>query len=546
MNVSPDTIVAAFERVVAKRRDEVAIIADGAATTFGELSAGAEPWVRALVALGVGKGDRIGVLLPNTIEWLYLDLAAGTVGAIVVPVNGRYRSAELDKFLRAADLRVLFAHDTFLTNRYLDRLTEVIPELASAKPGEWKAARYPSLEHVIAMGAERLPGMMPRERFLAGAGAVDERRVRAAESHVGPRDPAFIFYTSGSTGEPKGVVAPQDSVVNMRRYARAQGMTADDRMLCPMPLYYIGGHFVSFLTPLLNGSSVVLGQTFDLDEIVTLVKAYDLTFFGHVPPTFTQLMRHPKLEGTDLSSVRVAFVAGSAFSLAQLQGWSKRLGIARFMGGFGMTETLGGASCTSADDPLDIVGTTVGRPIDGFEFRILDPETKAPVPVGQPGELWVRGRTMLGYHGMGEREMRDYVTPDGWFRTGDLLLERPDGRYAYVARLKDLIKVRGENVSAPQVEADLVRHPDVVEAAVVGVADEERGEAVVAYVQRAPGSTLSREALRAWCKGRMAPHKVPQHVVWIDAAESWPRTPSAKIAKATLRATFKPESVDTR
>ena len=499
MNLSPDTIVAAFERVATERRHEIAVITGGVATTFGELLDAAEPWTRALFALGVGKGDRIGVLLPNTIEWLYLDLAAGRAGAIVVPVNGRYRPAELDKFLRAADLRVLFAHDTFLTNRYLDRLTEVIPELAAAKPGEWKAERYPSLEHVIAMGAERLPGMMPREQFLAGGSAVDGKSVRAAQARVGPRDPAFIFYTSGSTGEPKGVVAPQDSVINLRRYARAQSMTPDDRMLCPMPLYYIGGHFVSFLTPLLVGSSVVLGQTFDLDEIVTLIQAHHVTFFGHVPSTFTQLMHHPKLADSDLSSVRVAFVAGSAFSLAQLEAWSKRLRIARFLGGFGMTETLGGASCTAPDDPLDIVGTTVGRPNDGFEFRTLDPQTQTPVAVGQPGELWVRGRTMLGYYGMSEGEMRDYVTPDGWFRTGDLLLERPDGRYAYVARLKDLIKVRGENVSAPQVEADLVRHPDVVEAAVVGVADEERGEAVVAYVQRAAGSTLSKEALRAWC-----------------------------------------------
>ena len=541
MTARPGTLVAAFERVCAERGDHVAVIAQGTATTFSELRRNAEPWARALHALGVGKGDRIGILLPNTIEWLYLDLAAGRAGAVVVPINGRYRPLELDKFLCSADLRVVFAHDSFLTNRYLDRLGEVLPELVGSKPGEWRSARYPSLEHVVAMGSERLPGMLPRESFLAGAERVDPDLVAEAEARVGPRDPGFIFYTSGSTGEPKGVVAPQDSVVNLQAYARAQGMTPDDRMLCPMPLYYIGGHFVSFLTPLLNGSSVVLGQTFDLDEIISLVRAHGVTFFGNVPPTFTQMMHHPALEGTDLSGVRVAFVAGSTFSLAQIQKWSDRLGIRRFMTGFGMTETLGGASCTSPDDPLEIVGTTVGKPIEGFEFRILEPETRERVALGQPGELWVRGRTMLGYHGISASELREYVTPDGWFRTGDLLLERPDGRYAYVARLKDLIKVRGENVSAPQVEAELARHPEIVEAAVVGVADAERGEAVVAYVQRTVGSSLSKQTLRAWCKERMAPHKVPQHVVWIDQPESWPRTPSAKVAKAVLRTSFQRE-----
>jgi fatty-acyl-CoA synthase len=541
MSDAPDTLVAAFERVCAERAEHVAVITGGKSLTFRELRANAEPWGRALLALGVKKGDRVGVLLPNVIEWLYLDFAAGCLGAVIVPVNGRYRPGELEKFLRAAELRVLFAHDEFLTNRYLDRLAEVIPELVNAKPGEWRSAKFPSLEHVVAMGETRLPGMLPRERFLACAPTVEAKRLAEQTRRVGPRDPAFIFYTSGSTGEPKGVVAPQDSVVNLRSYARAQGMSVDDRMLCPMPLYYIGGHFVSFLTPLLNGSSVVLGQTFDVDEIVSLVLEHGVTFFGNVPPTFTQIMHHPALEGRDLSGVRAGFVAGSAFTLAQLETWSKRLGIPRFMGGFGMTETLGGASCTSPDDPFEIAGTTVGRPIDGFEFRILDPETREPMPVGQPGELWVRGRIMLGYHGMSKAEYAEYVTPDGWFRTGDLLLERPDGRYTYVARLKDMIKVRGENVSAPQVEAELVRHPEIVEAAVVGVADEQRGEAVVAYVQRGAASTLTKDALRAWCKERMAPHKVPQHFVWIDRAESWPRLPSAKIAKATLRATFEPE-----
>src|SRR6185503_19443598 len=139
---------------------------------------------------------------------------------------------------------------------------------------------------------------------------------------------------------------------------------------------------------------------------------------------FTQMMHHPALQGRTLASVRLAFVAGSTFSLGQLEQWSKRLGIPRFMCGFGMTETLGGASCSAPDDSLEIVGTTVGRPIDGFEFEIRDPDTQAPLAAGQPGELWVRGRIMLGYHGLGEREMRDYRTPDGWFRTGDLLMER--------------------------------------------------------------------------------------------------------------------------
>jgi fatty-acyl-CoA synthase len=203
-----------------------------------------------------------------------------------------------------------------------------------------------------------------------------------------------------------------------------------------------------------------------------------------------------------------------------------------------MTETLGGATVTAPGDSLEIVGTTIGRPLPCFEFRLVDPETREDVGPGEPGELWVRGKILLHYHGMPDDEWREYVTPDGWFRTGDVLCLRPDGRYSYVVRIKDMIKVGGENASGPQVEADLKRHPEVVEAAVVGVPDERRGEAILAYVQRADGSMLTDDALREWCKDRMAPFKIPRHVVWIDDATEWPRTVSDKIAKQELRARY--------
>jgi fatty-acyl-CoA synthase len=428
--------------------------------------------------------------------------------------------------------------DEFMSNDFVERIGALVPELAAAEPGVWRSERFPFLEKVVSMGDNRLPGMITRADFLAAGETVAHDAVAAAQSCVGPRDPLYIFYTSGSTGEPKGVVVPNSAVINLRSYFDALGLTPDDRALVPMPLSYVGGHFMAFLGPLFNGSSAVIAHRFDVDESIELIKRYGVTFFGTTPPVYTQMVHHPAMRGGDLSGIELAFVAGSSFTVDQLKLWSEGLGLRKFAAGYGMTETLGGATVTTPGDPIDVVGTTIGRPLSCFEFELRDAVTRQLVERGTPGELWVRGEIMLRYHGMGEAEWREYVDDEGWFRTGDMLRELPDGYYEYVVRIKDMIKVGGENASAPQVEAELNRHPEIVDSAVIGVPDDRRGEAIVAFLQRAEGSTLTTEELRCWCKERMAPFKVPQHVVWIGDPSDWPRTVSGKTAKPVLRQRF--------
>jgi fatty-acyl-CoA synthase len=282
----------------------------------------------------------------------------------------------------------------------------------------------------------------------------------------------------------------------------------------------------------------VIAHRLDVDESIELIKRYDVTFFGTTPPVYTQMLHHPAMRGDDLSGIKLAFVAGSSFTVDQLKLWSEGLGLRNFAAGYGMTETLGGATVTTPGDTIEVVGTTIGRPLSCFEFELRDPVTRHVVERGTPGELWVRGKIMSRYHGMDDAEWREYVDDEGWFRTGDMLRERPDGYYEYVVRIKDMIKVGGENASAPQVEAELNRHPEIVDSAVIGVPDERRGEAIAAFLQRAEGSRLTAEELRAWCKERMAPFKVPQHVVWIEDPADWPRTVSGKTAKPLLRQRF--------
>jgi len=535
MTQSSGTLSNALDEAIERFGDRVALVDGDSAYTYGELRENARPHERALLGLGIEKGDRVAVLMPNSVEWFYLLSAIARAGAVLVPVNARLRPGEIDTLFRSAQPRALFMADEFMTNDFLERIGALVPELVDAEAGTWRSERYPSLEHVVAMGADRLKGMTTRDDYLAGGDTVAVDAVDQAQASVGPRDPLYIFYTSGSTGEPKGVIVPNDAVENLRSYFGALELTEDDRVMVPMPVSYVGGHMMGFLGPLLNGSKAILAHTFDIDESIRLIKQHQVTFYGTSPPVWTQMMHHPTMKDGDLSELKLAFVAGSASTLEQLQMWSEAFGISNFAAGYGMTETLGGATITSPGDPLELVGSTVGKPLSCFEFELRDPDTRHLVEPGLPGELWVRGKILLRYQGMSDEEFAQYVDDEGWFQTGDMLRERPDGYYEYVVRLKEMIKVGGENASAPQVEAELNRHPEIVDTAVIGVPDERRGEVIAAFIQRTEGSELTLEELQAWCKERMAPFKVPRHVVWIDDPEEWPRTAAGKTAKPVLR-----------
>ena len=530
---APSTVAAAFVDSVRRHADRPALVLlDGTTLSYAELGVRVRIAVSVLRALGLAPGDRIAIWLPNVPQWPVLEFAAALLGLLIVPVNARFRADEAGYVLRVSGARVLFTQHAFMTNGYVGRLRE----LARGPIGHGDEAAIdalPALRRVVLVDDhDGEPGTTPWSRLAAGATPADDLDALAGART--PQDRLWLFWTSGSTRAPKGAVLTQSAVTNVWNWSAMAGYRADDRVLVSRPYFYIAGNFWCLLAPMLHGAAAVVGQQFTPQEIVALCARERVTVLSGNPLLLKGVVDDPAYDADAFRHVRFGYFGGSTVSLPDLERIRARIGFDYLLQPYGMTELEGFATSTHPDDPLEIVFGTVGRPLPGIEMRLTDPATGAPVPRGQPGELWTRGRGLVDYEGVSDADRARLFDADGWFRTGDLLRLRDDDRWEFVGRAKDLIKVGGENVTAGEIEAMLTTHPEVANAAVVPLADERRGEVPLAFVELRGGAPLDGDAMRAWCRARMAPFKVPVRFVAV-APGAWPMTATNKIAKHLLR-----------
>jgi fatty-acyl-CoA synthase len=499
---------------------------------FAEWVEQAEAVARGLVALGVHKGDRVGLWLPNTPAWPVCELACAFIGAVVVPINLRLRSRELAHVLRYADLSVLVMVPRFLTNPLWERLVELMPAAAATDADRpLYAADFPTLRHVVVVGGEGADptGGIPFTDLVERGRAVPGALVEAARATADVDDLLFMFWTSGTTSAPKGVLHTHRVVSNIRNVAAHIGLEAEDVVVANKPWFYIAGNFWTMLMPALTGATVVVCQTFRPDEVLGAMTAHPVNVVMATPFALGDYLEafDPQVHAL---TPQKSIVIGGAPPGAELIGRARQVFRARdIIQVYGMTETQGYSLATprGADDAT--VAETVGWPLPGFECRVVDPQTGLDVPDGTPGELWVRGRTLKEYY---KKPWTETFRQDFWFPTGDLFVRTERG-YQVVGRIKDVIKVGGENVAAEEVEQVLLTHPAIVKAAVVGVPDVARGEVCAAFVQWRD-EPVPEADLREWCRTQMAPFKVP-HYVRTVAADGWPLTDSLKIRKTVLR-----------
>ena len=501
--------------------------------SFRQISQEVDRLARGFIHIGVAPGERVCLWLTNCPEWIFAMFALARIGAVHVPVNTRFRVADLEYVLVQSEAATLITHDVSGPVDYLAMARELLPAPRDPDDRLVRTAAVPAMRRLVIKSDRRHPGVYSWPDVLDGARHVDEAVLRARAAAVRPTDTVFIMYTSGTTGFPKGVMRDHSLLRSMLdRHARL-GITERDVIINYLPLFHIFGYVDGPLGTLIGGHRQVLTETFDAEAALDLVEREGATLLHGFETHMKALADAQEARPRNLSTLRTGILAvGMASAVPTAYRARRLLAPIRHLTAYGITEVGANVSMSDLDATDEQACETSGRACPGFELRVVDPETGRDRPVGVAGELWVRTRYMMqGYYGKPEETARALDT-DGWFHTGDMALLRPDGYMRFVGRYKDMLKVGGENVDPMEVEGHLLRHPAVHQVAVVGYPDARLTEVAVAFVIPKDGAAITGAALIAACRGRIASFKIPRHVFLVD---SLPTTSSGKIRKVDLR-----------
>ncbi len=507
-----------------------ALVFGGERCTFAQVRDAVVRSAKGFMALGVKPGEHVMLFLPNSIEWIHAFYGLAKIGAVLVPVNTRFRTVDLEYVLRQSDAATLVIAHSFGGVDFVAMLRELVPAVDVAG-ADIASTRFPRLRRVLVTGEPGPAGTLPWARLLAAGSAVTDAALRMRATAVDPAAPALMLYTSGTTGAPKGALHSHAMLRTVADGASRLGITARDAILLFLPLFHSMGLYLGGMLFLATGARLVLMDRFDAGgalehierERVSLLLGFDTHYFD--------LLEHPDFRTRDHASVRLGMVPAGAAGVEPLARRVNRE-LCRSFSGYGSSECGTGIALTFIDAPEGERCTGSGFPLPGYAYQTRDPETGHPTPPAVPGELWVRGYgVMLGYHGKPEETARAFDA-ERWFRTGDMAVIDADGFLRYMGRYKDMLKVGGENVDPTEVEAFLEGHPDIAQVKIVGVPDARLGEAPVACVIARAGRVVSIAAVRAFCAGRIASFKTPRWVVIVDA---YPMTTTGKVQRALLR-----------
>jgi fatty-acyl-CoA synthase len=527
--------------VGARHAGREAIVGDDRRIAYAELYREAERYARAFLALGVGKGDKVALWLPNRPAWLFAQYGCALIGAVVVALNTRYKARELGYILAQSDATSLLLTDHLGPVDYLEILGEALPGLASAVPGELEADGFPHLRRVIVDADDPYPGCLRLSDALeAGAdGALDAALARAA-ARVAPDDPLTILYTSGTTSFPKGAVISHRNAVPHGWYCgEVLAVTPADRVLHALPFSGTWGGLNIPLTTLSHGGTLVLMETFEPGVTLHLMERERITMWNAVDAMAIGVLDHGDLARRDRSALRTGgfgMTGGGRDGLfEEILG---RLGVPLAYQPYGMTELNALCMHHRLDESAASRALPGVWPAEGVEVRVVDPDSGEDAATGEEGELWFRGPLVTrGYYRKPDETAKAF-TADGWFKTGDLGMRDAEGRTIFKGRLREVLRISHFMVAPAEIEAFIMEHPAVLQAFVIGVPDPRLNEAAVAYVIPRPGAPLTPEEVIAHCSGRIASYKVPRQVRIVSDVPRTPGPHGDKVQKGRLREQF--------
>lgn len=487
---------------------------------------------RALRALGIGPGDHVGVLLPTSMDFVESLFAIAMLGAVTVPINARYQPPELAYVIENADLKLVLTTDKYDDAvNFVERLHTALPELKQADPQHLKLSVAPRLEQIVVFGGSVPAGMVGQDEFESRAGEIDEHEIhlRRIQTRVGSI--ALMLYTSGTTANPKGCMITHEAMVrSSMALADRYQLTAHDSFWSPLPMFHIAA-ILPLCASMSRGGTYVTTPHFDAGEALDTLEQEKVTC---TYPCFWTIMgdliNHPKFADADLSRVRLM----NANFAVQPKEVGEKMEAAMadivYVGTFGMTETAGTVTTSRLDDSREDRFTRLGVPLAGLEIKVIGADG-VELPPGERGEALIRGFSLFTRYYKSPEKTAEALDDQGWFHSGDLCSIDEHGQVMFHGRLKDMLKVGGENVAAVEIESCLQQHDAVKLAQVVGVPDSRLQEVAAAFVEFGEGSQPSEEELIAFCKGKIANFKVPRYV---RVVSEWPQS-STKIQKFKLR-----------
>jgi len=503
--------------------------------TYRELQQQANQCARALLSMGVRKGDRVGVWSPNCSEWTVSQIATAKIGAILVNINPAYRTHELEYALNQSGARFLITADSFKTSDYRGMLYELAPELKACADGKLKSQKLPDLECIINLSDEKHPGMWRWADMLELADHVSEDELADLQATLQFDDPINIQYTSGTTGFPKGATLSHHNILNNGFFvAESMGFTSEDRLVIPVPLYHCFGMVMGNLGCITHGATMIYpDEGFDPTSVLKAVHSQKATALYGVPTMFIAELDHPEFDSFDLSTLRTGIMAGSICPTEVMKQVISKMNMKEVQIAYGMTETSPVSTQTGAKDSIEKRVSTVGRTQPHLESKIVDPGSGQIVPRGEIGELCTRGYSVMLKYWNNEKATAEAIDEAGWMHTGDLATMDDEGYIQIVGRIKDMVIRGGENVYPKEIEEFLYTHPAVSEVQVTGVPDKKYGEELIAWVKLHPhADEVTAEDLREFCKGKITHFKIPRYFKFVDA---FPMTVTGKIQKFKMR-----------
>jgi len=503
--------------------------------TYRELQEKVNEAARAFMALGVERGDRVGIWSPNRYEWTVTQFATARIGAILVNINPAYGVHELQYAMNRVGISVLVTADRFKTSDYRAMLYELAPELHRSAPGSLKAEHLPDLRTVINLDEEKHEGMLTWQEFLTRASEVSQEALDERQDTLQFDDPINIQFTSGTTGNPKGATLTHHNILNNGYFVgESQKLTEKDRMVIPVPLYHCFGMVMGNLGCITHGSTMIYpSEGFEPKKVLEAVHKERATALYGVPTMFIAELAEPEFDQYDLTSLRTGIMAGSICPAEVMKKVNSRMHMKEVQIAYGMTETSPVSTQTSSDDPFEKQVTTVGRTQPHLETKIIDPSTGHIVPRGEIGELCTRGYSVMLRYWNDEEKTREAIDEAGWMHTGDLATMDEEGYIQIVGRIKDMVIRGGENIYPKEIEEFLYTHPAIEEVQVTGIPDEKYGEELIAWIKlRAGADPVTPDDLKAFCKGKIAHFKIPRYYKFVD---SFPMTVTGKIQKFKMR-----------